>query len=136
MLFLFEKKRCWWWTIFFYNYWELGDDPCKHMLLLLSCRAVSIIYSKHCQNNAEVNAVEICASKYILYIKSMSDIIIRIFISRWDWWYEVDEARRIKWLTDAIMQILKHKTVHIFGHSPYDLSFKIPEVKLQQGCNS
>ena len=26
-----------------------------------------IIYSKHCQNNAEVNAVELCASKYIIY---------------------------------------------------------------------
>ena len=42
----------------------------------------SIIYSKHCQHNAEVNAVELCASNYISDIRSRCDIIIRIFISR------------------------------------------------------
>ena len=37
---------------------------------------------KHCQNNAEVNAVGLCASKCISYIRSMCDIRIKILICR------------------------------------------------------
>ena len=40
----------------------LGDDPCKYRMLLLSCQTELLqrhrdFFSKHCQNNAEVNAV-------------------------------------------------------------------------------